>query len=219
MGYATEVGKNVKMCPGCGQPVSADKKFCPTCGTQLPEETLAQGAVCPSCGKQNDVGTRFCAECGTKLPLAVQEEQQQAQRDAQVWALWDAHLANYPKWDLGGKEPCLECEGEYVRFYVTFNTDFAAQAAIKQYGAVLKENGFTTAGQYPTECHLYKMVNGQCYHVDLEHCFDGDSDCPTIYFNIQEPTGGFNYVKPEEKKMDLDDLKEGFGALKGLFKK
>ena len=72
---ATEIGKNVKMCPSCGAPASADQKFCPSCGTQLPEETAAAGAVCPSCGTQNTLGTNFCQQCGTKLPIAIQQEQ------------------------------------------------------------------------------------------------------------------------------------------------
>ncbi|MBR3693184.1 MAG: hypothetical protein IKL88_01525, partial [Erysipelotrichales bacterium] len=95
------------------------------------------------------------------------------------------------------------------------------QNAVKQYRILLQENGFTTAGQYPSVEHLYKMVGETCYHVDTEHCFDGDPDCPNIYFLLGEPTGGFYYVKEEPKKqqLDLDDLKEGLGALKGLFKK
>ena len=42
-----------------------------------------------------------------------------------------------------------------------------------------------------------------------EHCFDGDPDCPMIYFDKSEPTGGFDYVKPEPKKqIGLKDLFE-----------
>ena len=29
-GYATEAAKNVKVCPNCNKPTTADKKFCPT---------------------------------------------------------------------------------------------------------------------------------------------------------------------------------------------
>lgn len=56
--------------------------------------------------------------------------------------------------------------------------------------------------------HLYKMYNGRCLHVDLEHCFEGDCEWPTIGFDLSEPTGGFDYVKPEPKKV---------GGLKDLF--
>ena len=40
-GYATEAAKNMKVCPNCNKPTTADKKFCPECGTQLPEQTVA----------------------------------------------------------------------------------------------------------------------------------------------------------------------------------
>ena len=50
-GYANQMTKDLKVCPECGQPTSADKKFCPSCGAKLPEQTLGQSAVCPACGK------------------------------------------------------------------------------------------------------------------------------------------------------------------------
>ena len=101
---ATEIGKNVKMCPSCGAPASADQKFCPSCGTQLPEETAAAGAVCPSCGTQNTLGTNFCQQCGTKLPIAIQQEQAAQARDAAVMQEWDQLLGGFPKWNCGGTD-------------------------------------------------------------------------------------------------------------------
>lgn len=206
-GYATEMSKNMKMCPACGQPAGADQKFCPACGAKLPEITVAQGAVCPSCGKQNQIGTKFCADCGTKLPAAVQEEQAAHENDVAVMAEWDEELPQYPKWNCGGKDFNVEqCDG-YIMFSVKMENSFSAQNAAKQYRDLLLQNGFRQAGEYPNIEHLYKMVNGVCYHCDTEHCFDGDSDCPTIYFNIGEPSGGFNYVKPEPKKpTNIKDL-------------
>ena len=68
MNVANEAAKNMKVCPSCGEPTTADKTFCPSCGTQLPEQTAAESAVCAACGHQNDVGTKFCAGCGAKLP-------------------------------------------------------------------------------------------------------------------------------------------------------
>ena len=208
-GYATEAAKNMKVCPNCNKPTTADKKFCPDCGTQLPEQTVAQGAVCPSCGKQNAIGTKFCQDCGTKLPAAIAEEQAQADRNAAVMAEWDQYLSHYPKWTCGGSEFNIE---EYdpgcFEFRAYFNgNNQAARRAVDEYRQILLQNGFRQAGEYPCIEHLYKMENGVCYHVDTGMCFEASPDSPSISFTIGEPHGGFNYVKPEPKKktsfMDL----------------
>jgi len=206
-GYATEMSKNMKVCSACGQATTADKKFCPNCGNQLPDVTMADSAVCPNCGKQNDLGTKFCQDCGTKLPVAVQEEQAAAAREAAVMEQWDKMLAAYPKWNCGG-EPGLAEYGDHIRFWADFKGNgFAAKAAVEQYRQILRQAGFRPAGQYPSEQQLYRKESGICYHVDLEHCFDGDSDCPNLYFDRSEPSGGFDYVKPESRKpAGLKDL-------------
>ena len=201
-GYATEAAKNMKVCPNCNKPTTADKKFCPECGTQLPEQTVAQGAVCPNCGKQNAIGTKFCQDCGTKLPAAIAEEQAQADRNAAVMAEWDQYLSHYPKWSCGGSEFNIE---EYdpgcFEFRAYFNgNNQAARRAVDEYRQILLQNGFRQAGEYPCIEHLYKMENGVCYHVDTGMCFEASPDSPSIAFNIQEPRGGFDYVKPEPKK-------------------
>ncbi len=201
-GYATEAAKNIKICPKCGEGATADKNFCPGCGAKLPEKTVAEGAVCPSCGKQNTVGTKFCCDCGTKLPAAVQEEQRKAEGDTAVMREWDEKLPGFPKWNLGGCEFNIEpIDGGYMMFAVRFPGDpNAAYVAMTEYRKVLLQNGFRQAGQYPSIDHLYKKENGVCYHVDTEHCFGGDPDCATFGFDNYEPTGGFDYVKPEPKK-------------------
>lgn len=83
--YATEMSKNFKRCPKCGEEVAANLKFCPECGTALPEGTLADETLCPKCGKQNVVGTKFCVECGTILPGFSAEEaaREAAEREAE----------------------------------------------------------------------------------------------------------------------------------------
>ena len=207
--YADQMTKDLKVCPECGQPTSAEKKFCPSCGAKLPEQTLGQSAVCPSCGKQNSVGTKFCQDCGTKLPIAVQEEQARQAKDEAELARWDTLLTNFPKWNCGGSEYNLE---EYEPGIFGFSAGFggnsaAARRAVEQYRQVLTQNGFRQAGQYPSAEHLYKKANGVCYHVDLEHCFEGDPDRACIGLDCSEPSGGFDYVKPEPKKqLSLKDL-------------
>lgn len=205
-GYATEAAKNMKVCPNCGGPTTADKKFCPDCGTQLPEQTVAQGAVCPSCGKQNVIGTKFCQDCGTKLPVAVQEEQMHADDHASVMSKWDKQLSQYPKWNCGGSHFEIEVYDGFTTFSVNFDGNtFRAKQAVEQYRQLLLEGGFREAGENPTIEHLYKMIDGVCYHADTEHCFEGDNDTATIYFNTGEPQGGF-YYKPDKKSFGLKGL-------------
>ena len=205
-GYATEAAKNMKVCPNCNKPTTADKKFCPECGTQLPEQTVAQGAVCPSCGKQNVIGTKFCQDCGTKLPVAVQEEQMHADDHASVMSKWDKQLPQYPKWNCGGSHFEIEVYDGFTTFSVNFDGNtFRAKQAVEQYRQLLLEGGFREAGENPTIEHLYKMIDGVCYHADTEHCFEGDNDTATIYFNTGEPQGGFCY-KPDKKSFGLKGL-------------
>ena len=205
-GYATEAAKNMKVCPNCNKPTTADKKFCPECGKQLPEQTVVQGAVCPSCGKQNVIGTKFCQDCGTKLPVAVQEEQMHADDHASVMSKWDKQLPQYPKWNCGGSHFEIEVYDGFTTFSVNFDGNtFRAKQAVEQYRQLLLEGGFREAGENPTIEHLYKMIDGVCYHADTEHCFEGDNDTATIYFNTGEPQGGF-YYKPDKKSFGLKGL-------------
>lgn len=209
--YATMAAANAKLCPKCGNVATADKKFCPICGEKLPEETLTQGYICPQCGKQNTVGMKFCADCGTKLPAAIAEETAAEAADAAALVAWKAKYPAIPVWDCGGKAFRFEAEEEYARFTAEYKTEDEAQKAVDAYRELLKENGFREAGEYPCPEHLYKKVDGVCYHVDTEHCFLGDLNCPEIAMEIAEPTGGFDYVKPAPK------ADSGFN-LKNLFK-
>lgn len=198
--FANEAAKNMKICPACGSGAGKDVKFCPSCGAKLPEATVADGAVCSSCGKQNEIGTNFCADCGAKLPCAVAEEEAAQTRDASVMAKWDEQLAAYPKWNCGGTDYNIERYDPSIMFAARLPSSLAAQNAVGQYRELLLQSGFRTAGEYPNIAHLYKKENGVCYHCDTEHCFDGNDNSPSIYFSVEEPTGGFDYVKPEPKK-------------------
>lgn len=199
-GFAVEAAKNMKLCPSCGEGAPKDVKFCPSCGAKLPDITIADGAVCPSCGKQNEIGTKFCADCGTKLPSAVAEEQAALAENDAVMARWDETLSDFPKWSCGGAKFRIESFDCAVMFSADFQSSAAAQNAVRQYRALLLQNGFRQAGEHPDPCHLYKRVNGICRHCDTEHCFEGGSETSAFYFNSEEPTGGFDYVKPEPKK-------------------
>ena len=213
-GMANDMMKDMRVCPACEEPIKGDVQFCPKCGAKLPEMTVMELALCPKCGKQNAVGTDFCTACGEKLPGKLLTEEREREQDRAVLDRWAEALPQFPLWNCGGTHLDL-AELERGRFYFSawFSGDSsAAQRAVLQYRALLSDAGFRKAGQYPSEEHLYKMVDGVCCHADTEHCFEGDADTPGLYFAIgDEPTGGFNYVKPEPKrKVD--------GLLGGLFR-
>lgn len=207
--YATKMSENIKVCIKCNKATDAAKTFCPDCGAKLPETTVAQGAICPNCNKQNTVGTNFCEDCGTKLPAAIQEEEMARVRDEAVMLEWEEKMSAYPKWNCGGCNYNIECyDINTFMFSADFGgNDYAARQAVEQYRRFLVQNGFHQAGQYPNIEHLYKRIDGVVYHVDTEHCFEGDSDSPCIGFDKREPLGGYDYVKPEPKKQtNLKDL-------------
>ena len=111
-------------------------------------------------------------------------------------------MPQFPKWNCGGNNYNIE---QYDVNTFVFSADFdgnafAARQAVDSYRKYLVQNGFHQAGQYPNIEHLYKKVDGTVYHVDTEHCFEGDPDCLSIGFDNGEPLGGYDYVKPEPKK-------------------
>jgi len=205
--FANEAAKNMKICPACGDTAGADTKFCPSCGGAMPTETVAQGAICTSCGKENNIGTKFCADCGAKLPSALAEESAAAARNDAVMARWDAELPQYPKWSFGGKSYSLEQDDYGEGPVYRFNVEGTNRAALQQYRDLLKQNGFREAGQYPTIDRLFKMVGSTCYCVDSSEPFPSEEGWLQLYFLIREPSGGFNYTKPEpQAKKSLFDL-------------
>lgn len=198
--YATQAAKNMKICPKCQTPSPTEKNFCPNCGAKLPEETMADETVCIECGKQNTIGTKFCSDCGAKLPFAIAEEKEAEKKNAEVFAKWTEKLPEYPVWNCGGTDLELEEGEDWFRFSASFDTESEGEQSVPAYRELLKANGFKEAGQNPNIFHLYKKIDGVCYHVDTEHCFEGSMERPEIYFNIAEPYGGYDYVKPEQKK-------------------
>ena len=131
--YATELSKNLKVCPKCGEAAPADKTFCPSCGAKLPEKTMAEQAVCPSCGAQNTPGAEFCGSCGAKMPTM----------QAPGGADWETKLAGFPKWNQPGDIDIDEngCDPQGRPYYaVTIRN--SSLAALQAYLALLKASGF-----------------------------------------------------------------------------
>lgn len=94
------------------------------------------------------------------------------------------------------------------------------------------QDGFRTAGRYPDNCHLYKMIDNTCCLASSEHAFEGGMDNLCLEFAIKEPDGGFDYIKTEPKqsawkdltsqlgdKKDLGDLNDNLKDLKKMFRK
>lgn len=186
--FATQMGQNIKLCPGCGEGVPADKKFCPHCGAKLPEQTVADGAVCSSCGMQNTIGTKFCQGCGAKLPFAVAEDQAAAAADEEILARWESELPQYPRWNCGGHDFRLENYDGARCFIAFFDSPAAARQAVERYRGLAQANGFIMAGRYKEIEHLYKYIGGVWYHIDTEHLFEAGDDNPNIYFYVKEPS-------------------------------
>ncbi len=209
-GMADGAAKNLKVCPSCGEAAEADEAFCPKCGAKLPEMTVAQSLVCAKCGKQNKVGQKFCTGCGEKLPAALMEEQAQADKDAAVLAKWQELMPEFPVWSCGGKDFQIEQLDGAIMFGAEFPDSRSAEQAVEAYRALVKSAGFKQEGQYPSDEHLYKRINGVSCHVDTEHCFEGGSESPSIYFNHDNPYGGYDYKKPEPQKKS-----GGLGGLLG----
>ena len=196
-GFANEAAKNMKLCPACGAPAALDKKFCSECGAGLPEQAAAQSSVCTNCGKQNDVGTKFCADCGAKLPAALAQEEAARAKSAAALAKWDAWLPQYPKWDLGGRDVELEeCGEENGHPYYGFYISGVGANELERYKQLLKQNGFVTAGQYPSESQLFKRINGAVYNFHSDEAFSGGPNNLSVYFFVREPDGGFDYKAP-----------------------
>ncbi len=206
-GMAKDALKGMRVCLECDEPVKGDQKFCPKCGAELPSETVMEMAFCKKCNKQNDVGTDFCAGCGAKLPYKEAKDALQHKKDDKVIEGWRDKLPQFPAWSCGGTDLELSKLDEKRYFFGAWfeNDPEGAKDAVSRYREALKENGFRTAGEYPSDDHLYKMVDGICCHADTEHCFEGGADSPGVYFIIDdEPRGGFDYVKPEPKKKSGD---------------
>ena len=195
--------KDTYVCAMCEEPVKGKKEICPKCGARMPDRSVMELAVCAGCGKQNTPGTERCEGCGAKLPYKLLMEEAQTKKDQGVLDRWSSEIPMFPVWNCGGS--CFDLskleEGRYYFASWFEGNESEAQASVGRYVALAKSAGFRQAGKYPGDDHLYKMIDGICYHIDTEHCFEGDSDSPSIYFLLNdEPQGGFDYVKPQPAK-------------------
>jgi len=204
--YATEMSKNIKICPQCGESSPKEKAFCPHCGAKLPDKTAADGYVCASCGVQNTVGTKFCSGCGEKLPAAIEEEENAKRADERVLGEdWDTYLAPYPKWQNGGSKFDIEEQGDdggYPAY--SFRASGVGRNDLLDYKELLKQNGFTRPPGWSSDEELYKVIDGVSRSVNFSEPFPAEPGELHIWFHVRE------FKPPEQKKAG--------GLLGGLFK-
>lgn len=207
---ATEMSKNMKTCPQCGEVCTADKQFCPHCGAKLPERTTADDYTCPKCGEVNVPGSKHCSKCGTVLPAAEEEEKAQATSDATALEQFKQKLPEYPAWNVGGRAFEL-IDGGTQNGHPSYRWDLDGSAELlKQYVAKLAEAGFSYCGGNPTADTLYKEIGGVC------HCFNRTDAVDTNHISV-----GFyvdNSVLPSKKTTE-SDIPDVADIAKGLFKK
>ena len=72
LGLGPYVMKKLKVCPECGQIVSARTLFCPSCKKWLPGKTLfdmykKMHYDCPHCRTTLTTDARFCPHCGKNV--------------------------------------------------------------------------------------------------------------------------------------------------------
>ncbi|HJJ76321.1 zinc ribbon domain-containing protein [Methanocorpusculum sp.] len=204
--YATEMSKNIKICPNCGESSPKEKDFCPHCGTKLPDKTAADGYVCTACGLQNTVGTKFCSGCGEKLPAAVEEEENARLADEKVLGEdWDTYLAPYPKWQNGGSGFDIEQIGEDNGHPMyEFRATGVGRNDLLDYKELLKQNGFARPPGWSSDEELYKVIDGVSYSVNSTEPFPCEPGHLQLCFHVRE------FKPPEQKKAG--------GLFGGLFK-
>lgn len=60
--------KGIKICPKCGEELSANSSFCNNCGAVIPKDN-GDLIECQNCGKMIPREKKFCAYCGAKVEI------------------------------------------------------------------------------------------------------------------------------------------------------
>lgn len=206
--YATELSKNIKVCPECGEACSVNQEFCPSCGAKLPEQSAAADFTCPKCGHVNLPGSKHCGKCGEVLPGAAAEVSKQQASDAAVLAQWAEKLAQYPVWS-GGREYSLKEEGTKDGHPIYYFYATGSERLVEAYTEKLLEAGFEH-GSNPCQPLYYKIIGGSCYVCDLTDAFCDNSIGFAMYVNNDL------IPKPQSPQPEAVDVA---GLAKGLLKK
>lgn len=205
--YATEVSKNVKICPNCGEACSADRDFCPQCGAKLPQETAADAYTCPKCGRVNTPGTKFCAKCGATLPGAEQEVARGRASDEAALREFSTKLSHYPMWHVGGRDFQLSDCG-MRNGYPCYTWDVTGPSVLlSQYITALKAAGFVDKG-HNGETYI-KNVGGVYYAFNTtDACCDNN-----IHVGFYVDEAPLAQQTGQQPQIDMASV------AKGLFKK
>lgn len=202
---ATEMSKNLKECPQCGEMCSSDKQFCPKCGAKLPETTVGQAYTCSKCGEVNTIGTKYCCKCGALLPAAEAEVKAKAAADAVVLSEFKEKLPMYPEWSVGGYNLRFTTAGTSYG-HPRYEFVFEGPATISiLYVQKLREAGFDYRDGLSSSGMLYKIVDGVARCCNIEK--DSDGDTYWAYFFVD------NSLLPKKAEQEVTNL------AKGIFKK
>lgn len=143
-----------------------------------------QKKVEPKANELADKAAEQLVESSARLDKA-NEQLKQASADYQsILDEWKDKLPQYPVWPCGGNNFQIEeIDGVYY-FTACFEDSLTAKNAVKSYAQVLLQSGYRPKNDNLTDDNFYKTINGKCYYVDLEHCFDSDDSAPTIGFCV-----------------------------------
>jgi len=103
---------------------------------------------------------------------------------------WETLLPQYPKWCFGGDNIELTEQGTDNGYPVYgLTAENVSHVMLDRYIQLLKQNGFSGGGEFPSDADLFKRVNGVVYNFCSENGLDDDG-CLMVGFRVREPHGG-----------------------------
>jgi hypothetical protein len=101
---------------------------------------------------------------------------------------WDTALSQFPKWGFGGQDIELDeyPDDDGGSFYA-LQMCGVGYAELEQYRQLLKQNGFVTDKNAPSDAQLYKRIDGVGFCFDSEDPFAAGEGNLCVSFRKREP--------------------------------